>query len=354
MAFAPQPIISKQFGVDTMLELPKELRVMLSTVKNKYARGIAVVSEEHKSTWPDDIFDGGNDEYSFTQPNKLPGPSPTPQQCAKIVRLARRCEEHRACEAAWNSSVHNLILDTALDYHAFINAVYFVNSTSARIFPSLIPPGRAGTSLDAKMIDFAIHMEPNPRFNSALHVLAQRSSPLEPFSTNCTPYAPLCARPIGVSIETKLTGEKWEDVLLQVEVWAASSFVRMEHLVADCAAAHGGGGGGYDGEDKDKDEDEDEDEDKDQVGSNLPFLPILIIQGHDWNFLAAVRQTSMDGDKRITKTCVYHKVAFGSTTSLLGVYQVICTIQLLATWVRDDYTPWFESRCLGLDSVERL
>jgi hypothetical protein len=148
MIFAPQPIVARQFGMDTMKELPEELQKMLITIKSEYARGFGVTSLEHKvssfaitlyhpslvltcvlpsqAAWPDNIFDTKSD-YNFADPTLLPGPSPTPQLCAKLVRLARRCEENRACEAAWNSSVHNLILDTALDNDAFVDSIYFVN-----------------------------------------------------------------------------------------------------------------------------------------------------------------------------------------------------------------------------------
>lgn len=65
--------------------------------------------------------------FSFAHPSELPGPSPTPEQCAKAVWLARRCEEGRCCEAAWNSSVHNYVLDLAIHHDEFLDKVYFLN-----------------------------------------------------------------------------------------------------------------------------------------------------------------------------------------------------------------------------------
>jgi hypothetical protein len=170
------------------------------------------------------------------------------------------------------------------------------------------------------MIDFAIHIEPSTRIQDAIQSLAQRRSS-EYFSASHTSYAPLQSRPIGISIETKLTGEKWEDAMLQIEIWAAAHFSKLEELVRDVAL--------------------EDDEDKATEAQPLPFLPMIVVQGHDWNFLAAVRNVGK-------RTCVYHKVTFGSTNSLLRVYQVVCTVQLLAAWVRDSYTPWFERACLRL------
>jgi hypothetical protein len=170
------------------------------------------------------------------------------------------------------------------------------------------------------MVDFAIHIEPSFRVQEAIQSLAQRCSS-EYFSVSHTSYAPLQSRPIGISIETKLTGEKWEDAMLQIEIWAAAHFSKLEELMRDAAI--------------------EDDEDETTEAPSLPFLPMIVVQGHDWNFLAAVRNAGK-------RTCVYHKVTFGSTNSLLGVYQVVCTVQLLAAWVRDSYTAWFERACLRL------
>ena len=87
-----------------------------------------------------------------------------------------------------------------------------VISTSARISPpSLIPPGQAGTVLNSKMVDFAIYIELSERFRRALRERAQRSA--LPMSANHTLHEPLRWRPIGVSIETKHTGQNWDEAI---------------------------------------------------------------------------------------------------------------------------------------------
>lgn len=93
-----------------------------------------------------------------------------------------------------------------------------VLSTPAKISPSsLIPLGQAGTALNSKMIDFAIHIEPSDRFETAIHERAQLSA--MPMSVNHTLYDPLRWRPIGVSIKTKHTGQNWDDAMAQVGIW---------------------------------------------------------------------------------------------------------------------------------------
>ncbi|KAF2807524.1 uncharacterized protein BDZ99DRAFT_573325 [Mytilinidion resinicola] len=126
-------------------EIPDELKSMLKDIDGRLSRGIRVISNEYE----DEIAGiktgalGAINAYDFVyaDPDDLPGPSPTPQQCAKAVWLAARCERKGCSEAAWNSSVHNYILDLALYTKPFIDRVYFVNCTSAQIAPSsLIPP----------------------------------------------------------------------------------------------------------------------------------------------------------------------------------------------------------------------
>ena len=61
------------------------------------------------------------------------------------------------------------------------------------------------------MVDFVIHIEPSHRFQMAIHERAQLSE--KPISVNHTLHDPLWTRPIGVSIETKHTGENWADAM---------------------------------------------------------------------------------------------------------------------------------------------
>ncbi len=39
---------------------------------------------------------------------------------------------------------------------------------------------------------------------------------------------------------------------------------------------------------------------------------------------------------------------FGTTSSLLGVYQIIATLQYLAHWSHTVYRPWFRRYALGM------
>lgn len=66
-------------------------------------------------------------DLAFTQLGKLPGPSPSPEQCAKAVRRAKRCEDRKSSEPSWNCMVHAFVLDLAIDHAEFRDKVFFEN-----------------------------------------------------------------------------------------------------------------------------------------------------------------------------------------------------------------------------------
>lgn len=83
-------------------------------------------------------------------------------------------------------------------------------------------------------------------------------------SINQTTHPPLIAAPIALSIETKRPGEDWDAAQLQLGIWVSSQLNRLEQLV-------------HHSWEKDWRE-------------HLPeFLPLLVVQGTEWNFLAATR-----------------------------------------------------------------
>lgn len=139
--------------------------------------------------------------------------------------------------------------------------VYFLSSSKARIEPdSLLPTDYAGFPIESKMVDFALYLDSDDATDDALRQLAARN-PSTPPSWNHTCYPPLQRRPLAMSIETKLTGRDWDSAKIQMSIWVTAQLNKLELLVAQ-------DGGGLPG---------------------LPFLPLIVIQGHEWYFLAATR-----------------------------------------------------------------
>jgi hypothetical protein len=110
------------------------------------------------------------------------------------------------------------------------------------------------------MVDLAVYLDPDEDMHNALRQLAARH-PLTNVSWNQTCYPPLQKRPLAISFETKLTGRDWDSAKIQISIWATAQLNKLEQLVAQ-------DGGGLPG---------------------LPFLPLVVIQGHEWYFLAANR-----------------------------------------------------------------
>lgn len=153
----------------------------------------------------------------------------------------------------------------------------------------------------------------------------------DPFTTaawNHTRYAPLQKRPIAISIETKLTGRDWDTAKIQMSIWVASQLNKLEDLVAHV-------GGGLPG---------------------LPFLPVIVIQGHEWYFLAATRihgeTVGLMSKNKYRKASngiqiLWERVLVGSTQTILGVYQIVAAVQVLGRWCDDVYRPWFRAHVVG-------
>ncbi|KAI1593419.1 hypothetical protein PtrCC142_011319 [Pyrenophora tritici-repentis] len=239
------------------------------------------------------------------------GPCPHPREVAKAVSLATECESNEHSEASWNGRVHTYLLDLALYNDVFKGKVGFLDCSKARIEPdSLLPKDYTGLSIESKMVDFAVYLDPDDTTHDALRQLAAR----DPFTTaswNHTCYPPLQKRPLAMSIETKLTGRDWDTAKIQMSIWVTAQLNKLEQLVAQ-------DGGGLPG---------------------LPFLPVIVTQGHEWYFLAATRS------KR--ETVLWEKVLLGSTQNALGVYQIIAALQVLGQWCEEVYRPWFRAHVIG-------
>lgn len=77
----------------------------------------------------------------------------------------------------------------------------------------------------------------------------------------------------------------------------------------------------------------------------LEFLPGIIIQGHDWMFIAATQGRILDGNER--ETIIWSKILIGSTYEIQGICQIIAVLQRLATWSAQTHWPWFQRTVLG-------
>jgi hypothetical protein len=157
------------------------------------------------------------------------------------------------------------------------------------------------------MIDFAIYVSPDdaglgadPPARDAIHDLR---CTLPCSVINHTDFFPLRNRPVVVGIETKKRdGGDQTEAELQIGTWHAAQWKMLAQLVNDIPG-------------------------EENMLDKLPFLPDILVCGHEWSFAATTREG--------TKTILWLEKGFGSTTSPLGVYKAVWGLQRVARWATE-------------------
>ncbi|KAK6221171.1 hypothetical protein QIS74_04900 [Colletotrichum tabaci] len=112
-------------------------------------------------------------------------------------------------------------------------------------------------------------------------------------SINHSVQGNLCCCPIDVSIETKHPGGQWDDALLQMGTWQAAQWRSYtQHGLPPSPV--------------------------------IEFLPGIIVHGHQWRFVATVRQ----GSKAVLLT----EIDIGTTLTEFGVIQIVIALEILKRW----------------------
>lgn len=307
------------------------------------------------------------------------GPTPTLRQVKTIFRDAVHAQDAMYSEHGWNCTVHAPLLKLAMATRCFLDdgddgtdgddgggdgdedgsngendgnkdtplGLDFVPCTTARIINEYRPNSPA----PSKMIDYVLTLALSPTDGgNGPHIDPLRrikhlclSSPLG--SINHTDFAPLQFTPIAVSIETKKPGRSGgdEEAQLQMGVWQASQWKQLANLLyrvhleriqdgdlqktssprsttslaqEQARATHLA---------------------QDAI-SNLPFLPAIIVSGHDWSFAATTRDGSC--------TTLWADTQFGTTRTIRGIYSIVYGLQRLARWSREVFQPWYAHHIL--------
>ncbi|RWA05846.1 hypothetical protein EKO27_g9249, partial [Xylaria grammica] len=280
----------------------------------------------------------------------------------KVFYAANECCNEDHAEATWNALVHWRVMDLALgelaDVPEMLGGVQPQQPQQQHPQPAPIPGEKVhnppnpqvrvrgmpctaarltGRPQGSKMIDYCIFVEPepeaDPQGDGSVAAAAARIDELRSSRAgagaylNHTDYHALRRRPIVLSAESKRPGEGLRNAQLQLSVWQAAQWrVLIEQVGAAggeegvCGKEGGGGEGG--------------------VVTMIPFLPALIIQGHDWYFAATTRAGG--------KTILWIRQPIGTTDSVLGIFQIICALRHVAGWIRETYWPWYRRAVLRL------
>ena len=221
--------------------------------------------------------------------------------------------------------VHHSMLTAACRPRGELGPVDFFSCTTARISPMYLAAMERG-----KMVDFCLIMDPaklpsDPAgTEEARERMANLLSPQHMgYSINHTDYTPFALRPIILSIETKRAAVEWDKSVLQMGTWQATQLRALSTLAKAVARLDSPEGISSDEEEA--------------TMERLPidFVPGLIIQGHDWIFVA----TTVDDQGTIT---FRSKIFIGSTDTVLGIYTILAVLKHLVRWSHITYWPLFK------------
>ncbi|RSL92416.1 hypothetical protein CEP52_013833 [Fusarium oligoseptatum] len=224
-----------------------------------------------------------------------------------IVDQAGRCQTLGFDETGWNHLVHSPLLHAALnekwwpgnsltEYSPCMNA-----SVTARFHRFLIPSTK---------VDYVLHINPALDLDASADAAVQqlRDSVVEN-SINHTAFDPLRSYPICLSIETKKYGGDLKKADLQLCSWQAAQWTLLSDQAGDAI-------------------------------SRLPFLPGIIVQGHEWKFVVTTRKNE--------ETTLWASASFGSTMTSLGVLQIMAGLSRLRGWSTEVFWPWYKEYVLHI------
>ena len=165
--------------------------------------------------------------------------------------------------------------------------------------------------MSGKMVDLAIYMKPD---SVALQHIRNslNHGPQDSISVNQTDFRPLRTRPIILNIETKLPFTGGETAGVQLATWVGAGLSRLRQMLPP--------------------------------DEPIPTLPMLSWHGHDLTFMGIQDQ----GEESV----IYGKLPLGSSHTVLGVFQILKAIEILAEWGNGDYKDWFFTKVVPLPGKE--
>ncbi|KAM6513526.1 hypothetical protein FALCPG4_015930 [Fusarium falciforme] len=231
---------------------------------------------------------------------------------SKVVTNTKECKRENFSEAAWNSRVHEPLLDFVLD--CFAGQVRHYDVTRAAIDKAYIPSLEVGVDMQAKMVDYCLTLAGDDIMSSA----KQRNKANRSVSINHTSYEPMRDRPIAVNIETKAPGSSNSEAEAQLSVWTLAHLKRLRSLA--CTS-----------------------------NSTLTIdvtIPVIYVCGGEWH-LYFVRD-------RADKMEMIEACPIGDTRTLVGCYKVATFLRHLGIWIRLVYRDWALRNVLTVGSASTV
>ncbi|KAL8783493.1 MAG: hypothetical protein Q9213_004589 [Squamulea squamosa] len=227
------------------------------------------------------------------------------KQVQDLVSSAISHEDNRDHETVWNEDVHKTVIVAALSASMYAEHLGIANVKSA----SIEPPELAYQKLPKRVVDYAIVLRPSQPIQKAWEAL-QTVGNAGIKSWNHSTSNGVRSTPIASNIETKAPGKSWTDGKAQIAIWTAALFKRLALLKQP-------GQGRFD----------------------IPAMPLLIAQGHDWYFLVVSQQFHPVSKKRTTT--IWQKIDIGNTRNCFDAYKLIAVLHRVMEWAFKVWRPWF-------------
>ncbi|KAJ3545985.1 hypothetical protein NM208_g2239 [Fusarium decemcellulare] len=159
--------------------------------------------------------------------------------------------------------------------------------------------------IHAPIHDWTFHKDkPRPRF------LDYTSCTLTQISTMFKP-----TKSKSKLIETKREGEDYTNAINQMATWHSAQLRSLCYLSPGIS----------------------------RTLSHIELLPGIIVQGHDWNFVATIQR-----DKKVF---TFHKLPIGTTLSRQGIFKVLLALQYLKHWIQIEYWSAFKMDILETGDI---
>lgn len=246
------------------------------------------------------------DEATRTKTEEVASDLPPYEWVRALLKRADACEVNQECEASWNGDIHAPILQNVFRSDQFTGngPVDYRWSQPAQIISTYRPQGAP-----SKMVDFCIFYRPEKGSvqDQALTDVCQ----IRPFkSINHTDLGDLCKWPIVLSIETKRPGIELDKAKLQIGTWHSGQWRSLRYKQT-------------------------------RPSRSIEFLPGIIVQGHDWQFVASIMDIN-------NQSVLLKGPRIGGTDSELGIYKLLLGLRRLRRWAIEDYWPKFAKDMLNI------
>ncbi|KAI1654250.1 hypothetical protein F4813DRAFT_382840 [Daldinia decipiens] len=312
--------------------IPAELKAILGELDSFQSRVGIVPSYlgteiDARAEYDDNFYNFTPSTFEADSAATISDPKLSLYEILKVFESARECLNEDHAEATWNTLVHWPVFELALG--SIADVAEAANPVSAprdqaecesRQQPIRVRgmPCTTARLIDrthgSKMVDYCIFVEPQAREATKIAQLRERF-----LYINHTDYYPLRRRPIVLSAESKKPGENARNAQLQLSVWQAAQWAILEKMLSA-------------GEETER-------------PAAVPFLPALIIQGHEWHFAASTRFNN--------ETILWIQQPIGATESILGIFQIVRALRHIAAWIRGTYWPWYRRAVLHLQETDR-